>query len=383
MTALNQLPAVQQKEPGEVIAMPQQQAAVPAVHTPLSPFGSIEAFETAQRMATALASSTFVPKEFKGNIGDCLILLETASRTCMPIMALMQNMYVVHGKPSFSSAFMAGLINNAKRFDAPLQFKYNKARTSCYAHTTKDGQEYRGITVTVEMAQKEGWSTKKGSKWVTMPELMLQYRATSFFARAYCADLIMGMREQHEVEDAYVAPEQPAAPASNLNTVISPTKEEKEQAIDAEVEEIVEEEPVDPPKKTKAAAPKKQPAKKAAPTKKTPPAAKEPEVASEQPANQLGPNYKKMMDEAIEKKTATELDQWRMKHQSRILKMIPDREAQASFFTEIEGLYQSLKEQEAEDAAEQEAPILCPQSGREMNRADCLESSCYNGCPAL
>lgn len=169
--------------------------------TMISPFGSIESFETCQRMAKALAASTFVPKEFRNNIGDCLILLETASRTGMPIMALMQNMYVVYGKPSFSSAFMAGLINSSDRFDEPLQFTYNDDRSACYAHTIKDGKEYRGITVTMGMAKKEGWVSKKGSKWQTMPELMLQYRATSFFARAYCADLIMGMRSQDELLD--------------------------------------------------------------------------------------------------------------------------------------------------------------------------------------
>ncbi len=175
---------------------------VPAVKQPLSPFGSIADFENTQRMAAALAKSTFIPKEFKGNVGDCLVLLETASRTGLPIMAIMQNMYVVHGKPSFSSSFMAGLINNSGRFDTPLRFKYNDDKTSCYAYTSIDGEEYKGITITMEIAKAEGWLSRAGSKWKTIPELMLQYRATSFFARAYCSDLIMGMKDTNEVIDS-------------------------------------------------------------------------------------------------------------------------------------------------------------------------------------
>ncbi len=227
MENLNNLPVTDVKKTS---------AELPAtISAPLSPFGSIAEFETAQRMAKALAASTFVPKEFQNNIGDCLVLLETASRTNMPIMALMQNMYIVYGKPSFSSAFMTGLINSSGRFKSPLQFEYNKERTSCYAHATNhDGQIYRGITVTMAMANAEGWTNKKGSKWKTMPELMLQYRAASFFAKAYCADIIMGMRDQYEVEDSAPDNSLESGVGEALNTVIvTQTDEQQNETIDA------------------------------------------------------------------------------------------------------------------------------------------------------
>ena len=53
------------------------------------------------------------------------------------------------------------------------------------------------------MAIDEGWYSKNGSKWRTMPEQMLRYRAASFWCSTYSPELSMGMRTVEEnVEDA-------------------------------------------------------------------------------------------------------------------------------------------------------------------------------------
>ena len=51
------------------------------------------------------------------------------------------------------------------------------------------------------MAKDEGWYGKSGSKWQTMPELMLQYRAAAFFARTNCPEITMGMYTSEEYSD--------------------------------------------------------------------------------------------------------------------------------------------------------------------------------------
>ena len=48
------------------------------------------------------------------------------------------------------------------------------------------------------MAKQEGWFSKTGSKWQTMPDQMLIYRAYSFFARAYCPDKLLGIHDEFE-----------------------------------------------------------------------------------------------------------------------------------------------------------------------------------------
>jgi hypothetical protein len=53
----------------------------------------------------------------------------------------------------------------------------------------------------MEMAKLEGWLDKPGSKWKTMPELMLKYRAAAFFGRLYAPEIMMGLYSADEVVD--------------------------------------------------------------------------------------------------------------------------------------------------------------------------------------
>jgi hypothetical protein len=53
----------------------------------------------------------------------------------------------------------------------------------------------------MDMAEKEGWLKKNGSKWQTMPQVMLRYRAASFFARMNCPELSIGLYSKEELDD--------------------------------------------------------------------------------------------------------------------------------------------------------------------------------------
>ena len=53
----------------------------------------------------------------------------------------------------------------------------------------------------MQMAKDEGWLGKNGSKWKTMPQLMLRYRAASFFSSLNCPELTMGIYTKEEIED--------------------------------------------------------------------------------------------------------------------------------------------------------------------------------------
>jgi hypothetical protein len=191
----------------------------------LTPFADLNSFESAQRMAKALATSDLVPKQFSGNIGNTLLALEMSNRLNMPVFSVLQNLHVIHGKPSFSASFMIALVNSSKRFDTPLLFEYNKDKTSCFAYAMIGEQKVTGSTVTMQMAQQEGWLNKNGSKWQTMPELMLQYRAGAFFARAYVPDLLMGMQSQEEVLDVEVEVVEDNQ-SDDINDMVLPSVEE-------------------------------------------------------------------------------------------------------------------------------------------------------------
>lgn len=211
-------------------------------------FNSIGAFENAQRMAKALATSKIIPTQFQGKVEDILVALEIAGRTETSAIMVMQNLDIIKGKPSWSSKYVISALNSCGRF-TPLRFRFQelgekkiefgetvyeggakiyKKRTatiknqSCTAYCKDvDGNEVEGPEVTIEMAYVEGWWTKSGSKWPTMTKLMMSYRAAKFFGNLYAPDILMGMKSADEIQDVYSDP--------------TPSKAE---IIDAEFEEV-------------------------------------------------------------------------------------------------------------------------------------------------
>lgn len=169
-----------------------------------SAFSNGQNFEVAQRMAKALSSTDLVPKEYKGNLANCLLALEISQRTGASPMAVMQNLHIVQGRPTWSASFIIAAMNSCGRF-TPMKFRVSgdgDAR-ECVAYATDvaTGDVVESPPVTIAMAKKEGWFGKTGSKWQTMPDLMLRYRAAAFFGRLYAPDILMGMHADDEIQD--------------------------------------------------------------------------------------------------------------------------------------------------------------------------------------
>ena len=173
-------------------------------NTELSVFGSEKGFELAQRAGKLLSASTLVPKEFQGNTANCVIAINMAQRLSMDPFAVLQHLYIVHGRPSWSAQFMIAMVNASGRY-SPLQFRMSGQGDSracvAWAKHLETGDVVEGPEVSIEMAKKEGWHGKSGSKWISLPDLMLRYRAASFYARLFCPDLCLGMKTAEELTD--------------------------------------------------------------------------------------------------------------------------------------------------------------------------------------
>ena len=168
-------------------------------------FTNLEAFEAGQRICKMLSSSSLVPTIYQGNIANTFIALEMATRTGSSPLAVMQNLYIVHGRPGWSAQFVIAALNACGKF-SPLRFELtgegDKRACKAWAIEHGTGERLEGPPVSVEMAKAEGWYSKNGSKWQTMPELMLRYRAATFFGRLYAPDILMGMRTSEELQDS-------------------------------------------------------------------------------------------------------------------------------------------------------------------------------------
>lgn len=167
-----------------------------------------QSFILAQRIGTMLAQSTIIPKTYMGNVGNCVIALNMASRIGADPIMVMQNLYVVHGMPSWSAQFLIACFNKCGRFSS-LRYEFGGKEGaddwSCraWAIEKETGERLNGTTVSIAMAKKEGWYGKAGSKWQSMPQQMLMYRAASWFVRAYAPEIAMGLHTAEEIRDTY------------------------------------------------------------------------------------------------------------------------------------------------------------------------------------
>ena len=169
-------------------------------------FDTMNGFETLQRIAKLFAQSSLVPQQaFAGNLGNCAIAVEMAHRLNMSPIMVMQNMYIVYGRPAWSSQFMIAAFNSCGRFEPIHYVTVGKKGSDSYGMKAvsadiKTGVVLEGPVVDIQMAKEEGWYQKKGSKWQTMPDLMLRYRSATFLIRTTAPEISMGLTKD-EVED--------------------------------------------------------------------------------------------------------------------------------------------------------------------------------------
>ena len=247
-------------------------------------FNTYRGFQAMSHMAESLANSTIIPEAFRNTImvkdgydqrakkwnlrpepnpngvSNCIIALNMAQRLGADPMMIMQNLYLVDGRPSWSSQFIIAAINSSGRY-SPLRFDvtgddeeveipyattewvYNQSSNKkepvesnqiarvknmkCVAWVIEKatGERLESTPITMEMAVKEGWYQKNGSKWQSMPEQMLRYRAASFFGRIYAPDLLMGLKTQEEEYDAIIDVTPPEPTEQELPVTLASIKQ--------------------------------------------------------------------------------------------------------------------------------------------------------------
>lgn len=171
----------------------------------LTMWNDVELFKTTQRMAQLLVASDTIPQSYKGKIADCVIAIDMANRMGVSPLVIMQNSQIVRGNFSWKGTACKAMIDGCGKYDDSYYVEVGKRGEDSWGYyleaLDKHGRTVRGVTVDIAMAKAEGWYQKDGSKWKTMPELMLKYRAAAFFFRTECASLAMGFLTSEEQED--------------------------------------------------------------------------------------------------------------------------------------------------------------------------------------
>lgn len=181
-------------------------------------------FELMQRQAKLFASSPLVPAHIgdggsaKG-LANCYIALVLAKEMGENPLVVMQNIYIVHGRAGWNATYMIAKANASGVFKGVIRFHYTGEgpKRSCTAKATlKETGEEVSTTVGMEMAAAEGWT--KNSKYKTLPDQMLAYRAATFLVRLYCPQVMLGYQTREELDDT-VAAATPSTPRLSIASV--------------------------------------------------------------------------------------------------------------------------------------------------------------------
>lgn len=350
-------------------------------------FDTADGFALMQRGANLLANSTIVPAQYRtlnvkkdqyGNItkeeenpsaiSNCVVALNMAQRMGADPLMIMQNLYIVEGRPAWSSQYIIASVNACGKY-SPLRFKLedlgekeveysvtkwvNKQRTVstekavihdmrciAWALEKKTGEVLESPPVTIELAVKEGWYGKNGSKWQTMPEVMLRYRAASFFGKLYAPELLMGIQTAEEVHDSTYDME--LTPGGYQVTTAEIRRPEE---VNPQTGEVTEQPDVTPEQKPEPAAPP-------APEKKRAPAAATKSTATPAPTGQASPTAQ-TVSSAAEAAPAGKQPQ------------------------------NSPADDAGRDPFDGGYLITCPDNGKQVDELDCQSKPCRNGCPAF
>lgn len=178
-------------------------------------------FAVMQTICEIFSNSELVPEMYRISEknpqskahANCMIAIDMAQRMGANPLMVMQNLIVVKGRPSWSAKFLISTINSCGKYDK-IKYKISRLPSftnngvetenlECIAYTKEKGSDdiLESSPVTIFMAFREGWLNKDGSKWKTMPQKMLRYRAASFWVNENAPELSMGIRTVEETED--------------------------------------------------------------------------------------------------------------------------------------------------------------------------------------
>lgn len=157
------------------------------------------------RVGKAFSMSGMVPAHFQGKPEACLVALMYAEQLCEHPMLIFQELSVINGRPSTSARFAIARANKSGILQGPITWKSkgtgDSLEVTASAVLAGTGEV---ITTTVSMkeAQADGWT--RNSKYKSIPEQMLRWRAATRLINLYLPEVLFGLGVKDEVENVSV-----------------------------------------------------------------------------------------------------------------------------------------------------------------------------------
>lgn len=210
--------------------------------TAITPFVP-ENLEQAEKLSTQLAKSALLPEALRGKPGDVLVVLITGSELGLSPMQSVRGLHVIKGKAIMSADLQVAL---TKRHPDCVYFRMTEstALRATYEAQRKGDPKPTSMTFTMEDAARAGLAG--GDTWRKYPAAMLRARCSSSLARTVFPDLMLGVYEEDEEDEARSFGHQPEID-------VTPTPEPVVEGLIAAPQDAAAKEVREPPKSSRVA----------------------------------------------------------------------------------------------------------------------------------
>ena len=140
----------------EIMTTPQQTAVASKDNI----YSSTQAFNELFKIGNVMSKTQLVPDNYRNKPEDCTIAIDIANRNGMSPLSVMQNLYVVKGKPTWSGQACIAMIRASKEYEHVKPVMVGERNTDgwgCYfkAIDKSDGEVAKGTLVTIKMAKDD------------------------------------------------------------------------------------------------------------------------------------------------------------------------------------------------------------------------------------
>lgn len=165
-------------------------------------------FPEALQLASLLAKSGMLPKQYEGNPGAVLVAMEMGAELGLPPMAAIQNIAVINGRPSLWGDAMLAVCTAHPDCEDVIE-AFDEKGTTAICTVKRRGRSPIVRQFSTEDAKRAGMLGKQGP-WQQYPQRMLQMRARGFALRDAFSDALRGIRSAEEERDIIdVTPREP------------------------------------------------------------------------------------------------------------------------------------------------------------------------------
>ncbi len=176
-------------------------AIVERPHTEVAQAGAFDLsprnFDEAWRMAEILADSDFVPKDYKGKPGNCLVAMQWGHEIGLKALQSIQNIAVINGRPSLWGDAMIGLVRAHPLCEFIIETDDGHTAT---CRVKRRGEPEQARSFSMDDAKLAGLIGKQGP-WQQYPKRQRQMRARGFALRDVFADVLRGVAVAEEALD--------------------------------------------------------------------------------------------------------------------------------------------------------------------------------------